>query len=188
MNGAFHDDDIQELFESDGFEIASQKLLTEKEWEERLDNFIAFSAIYVNDARQSASELMALSSAKLLKETMVKLTMFNKSEVVTNTRRYIDLVLDYGAESVGIMECAPFGTTFITDPTTRHVISNFKAWILTTVEAAGTLPDTREGFMFLTREVKHELNEVAWILLEAAHRTAIQLKLFMSYFDKTLGQ
>ena len=182
MNGAFHDEEIQSLYERSSFEIATGEILSKHDWADRIDNFIAFTTIFVNDARRSASELLALSSATMVKHNMVKITTISKTQTLLNTRRYIDLVLDYGAESIGIMECNPFGTTFITDPLTRRVISNFKTWILSTTSS--TLPDTTTGFMFLTREVKHELNEMAWILIESAHRTAIQLKLFMSYYDK----
>ena len=181
MNGALHDDDIQDLYHNKGFDIATREILTNKEFsKQRIDNFIAFTTIFVADARQSAAELMLLSSATLVKTNLVKLKTFTKQETCMNTRRYIEMVRQYGAEAIGIMECTPFGWHFVTDRMTRRVITNFKMWIL----ASETLPDTTIGFMLLTREVKHELNEVAWILLEAAHRCAIQLKLFMSYYDK----
>ena len=181
MNGALHDDEIQDLYHDKGFDRATDEILTSGRFHKaRLDNFVAFTTIFVADARQSAAELMLLSSASLVKSNMVKLKTFGKCETIINTRRYIELVRQFGAEAIGIMECTPFGWHFVTDPVTRRVITNFKIWIL----ASETLPDTTMGFMFLTREVEHELNEVAWILLEAAHRCAIQLKLFMSYYDK----
>ena len=182
MNGAYHDEDMQELYELDGFDQATIKILTNPEYSPRLENFINFATIFVTDARNSAGELMALASAQLIKQNLLKIRTFNKTQVLLNTRRYIELVLDYGSESIGIMECTPFGCNFINDPATRRIISNFKRWIMST--HGGNLPISQIGFMFLTREVKHELNEIAWILLEAAHRTAIQLKIFTSYYDK----
>ena len=113
---------------------------------------------------------------------MIKLRTLLKTDTYVNFRRYIEIVIAHGNEGLGIMEATPFGWHFVTDPTTRSVITNFRNWV---IDIENNIPERAHGLSQLIRELKHEQLELAWILLECAHRTAIQLKLFLAHYDKT---
>ena len=65
------DEEIQKLYMTKSFEDATHTMLTCPHYRQKLNNFISFTTEFVTDARELASELLILSTAKISKTPVV---------------------------------------------------------------------------------------------------------------------
>ena len=165
---------VRKLYTEKSFEEATAIIIGNQSYKNKIERFLIFCIYYVDDARETASHLLLLSTVRV-KNNTATLTSTKGSRVNTPIRTFIEGLRNHARRGIGIADAYPFGESLTNQPVTSYMMQNLSNWINTE-----NVPRTTEMQSLLATEFGTELRELAILLIEGAHKTAIKLKMLLA--------
>ena len=168
---------VRKLYIENTFEEATATIVGNDNLLKKLERYMIFCVHYVHDARETASHLLLMSTVTV-KNNAAIMTSAKGSKAFTPIRAFIEGLRNHSRRGIGIADAYPFGNSLTDQPVTRHMIQNLSNWINTE-----NVPRTTEMQCLLATEFGTELRELALLLIEGAHKTAIKLKMLLAIVE-----
>ena len=169
---------LKELFDKESFGSSVTELLCNRRYLQEFKQFFNYCLNYIQDARNSGSEILLLSTAKHEKVGF-EVTSFKGHKAHLSADRYIKTIRQEGINGINILLNCPLGTKINYDSETAHIVANFGNW------AFGHMtPATEWGKILLGKEMGTELREIGLQLIEISIKTEKRVNYILTLITK----